>query len=329
MEEGAPPIRYSIVCIIHGDGDYLYHDIRGKEHRADEEALAAARTVARQNPEAEVFIFHEKPRKRLLWLFSIRHDGKCYYYRNGRLAAEESYRRDEGRERFEPEVKLHERFRAEGGARTLRAFCYFGHEIPEFGGAGYDASYGKRVFRVDDLEVGLRGLAGDSTKFDMIVLSTCYGGTPYTIAALAPFARYILASPGNLHLSYFDLGPFERLDVGLLDGDVPAFARKCAQRSFDRLTAELQTEITVGLYDVDRVRGYLRSVSGVYARTLASRTGERPGSVERCDCAEEPAYVLPGMSDGVEMLYRPARFGRMKNKPSHSGWECWRLPKSK
>ncbi len=115
-EEGAPPVRYSIVCIIHGDGDYLYHDTRGKEHRADEEALAAARTVAKQNPEAEVFIFHERPRKRLLWLFSLRHDGKCYYYRNGRLAAEESYRRDEGRERFEPEVKLHDRFRADGGA---------------------------------------------------------------------------------------------------------------------------------------------------------------------------------------------------------------------
>ncbi len=211
----------------------------------------------------------------------------------------------------------------------MRAFCYFGHEIPEFGGAGYDASYGKRVFLVDDLEGGLRGLAGDSTRFDLIVLSTCYGGTPYTIAALAPFARYILASPGNLHLSYFDLGPFERLDVGMRDGDVAAFAKMCARRSFDRLAAELQTEVTVGLYDVDRVRGYLRSVGGVYDRTLASLTGERPGSVEHCDCAEEPAYVLPGMSDGVEMFYRPARFGRTKNKPSHSGWECWRLPKSK
>jgi len=32
--------QYSIVCIIHGDGDYLYHDTSGNEFKADEEALA-------------------------------------------------------------------------------------------------------------------------------------------------------------------------------------------------------------------------------------------------------------------------------------------------
>jgi len=34
---------------------------------------------------------------------------------------------------------------------TVKLFLYFGHEIPEFGGAGYDASYENRTFTVDDL----------------------------------------------------------------------------------------------------------------------------------------------------------------------------------
>ena len=30
-----------------------------------------------------------------------------------------------------------------------------------------------------------------------------------------------------------------------------------------------------------------------------------------------------GMSDGLTVLYRAPRFGRMKNDTHHSGWECW------
>ena len=74
--------RYSIVCVIHGDGDYLYHDTDGNEYAADEEALAAAKRVAQQNPHAEVFIFHQRPRRHFLFLFPLR-DGEFYYYRNG------------------------------------------------------------------------------------------------------------------------------------------------------------------------------------------------------------------------------------------------------
>ena len=32
--------QFSIVCFIHGDGEYLYHDTSGNEYEADEEALA-------------------------------------------------------------------------------------------------------------------------------------------------------------------------------------------------------------------------------------------------------------------------------------------------
>ena len=96
-----------------------------------------------------------------------------------------------------------------------------------------------------------------------MILSTCFGGTPYTIGALGTFARYIIASPDNLHLSYFDFHSLERLDLSVRDGDVPAFAKQFAHQAFDRLTGDIQTAVSVAVYDVDRVQEYVHSVHSV------------------------------------------------------------------
>ncbi|MCX6832196.1 MAG: clostripain-related cysteine peptidase [candidate division Zixibacteria bacterium] len=209
----------------------------------------------------------------------------------------------------------------------MRLFFYFGHEIPEVGGTGYDASYRDRSFTLQELVDGLERITCDSTKFDLVVLSTCFNGTPHTISELSPFARYIIASPGNLHRSYFDLRPFEELDLGLRDGDMSAFAKECAHQSFDRLTKDIQTEITVAVYDVDRVQGFVHSVDSVYDHALTALEEAAPTSIEHCDCAEDPAYVRPAMSEGIDVFYRPARFGRSTRKQGHSGWECLKLLK--
>jgi hypothetical protein len=291
--------------------------------------------VAMRNPQAEVFIFHQRPRRHTL-LFFPRRDGKFSYYRNGKLLAEESYRRGQRQSRFDPEMELYNTyqqkfgppFRTEEQPESVRLFLYFGHEIPEFEGSGYDASYRDRTFTVDDLADGLKGITHDSTKFDLIVLSTCYGGTPHTIAALAPFARFIVASPENLHLSYFDIQPLERLDIAYRDRDASVFAKEFAHHAFDRLAEDVQTAVAVAVYDVERVRGYLDVVDNVYDHTLTTLKGQPPGSIDHCDCAEVPAYVLPGMSEGVDVFYRQPRFGRLKHKQNHSGWECRRLLKS-
>ena len=319
-------LPYSIVCIIHGDGDYLYHDTSGNEKKADEEALAGAQRVALQNPCAEVFIFHQRARRHFLLLFPL-HDGEFYYYRNGRLIANEAYWRDGGQSRFGPEVELYRRFRGNGRHGKMSVFLYDGHEIPEFGGAGYDASSPDRTFTLHDFVEGVEDFASDSTRFDLMVLSTCYNGTPYTIGALESFARYIVASPDNLHLSYFDFHSLERLDLHLQDGDVHSFAKRFARQAFDRLTRDIQTAVSVAVYDVDRARDFLSSVHGMYDHTLTAVRGAAQASmatVEHCDCADIPAYVLPTMKEGVDVFYRPARFGRSKEKQNHSGWECWK-----
>lgn len=258
-------------------------------------------------------------------LFFPRRDGTFYYYRHGRLLAEESYWRDQGEFRFDPEIELYNRFRKEGSPDPVRLFLYFGHEIPEVGGTGYDASYKSRAFTIYDLAGGLKRIVGDSTRIDLVVLSACFSGTPRTIAALAPYARYVIASPDNLHLSYFDLRPLERLDIGLREGEVSGFANAFARHAFDRLTEDIQTTVTVAVYDVDRVRGYLQAADSVYDRASTAANGKTPASIEHCDCADDPAYALPGMNEGITVLYRAPRFGRLQHKESHSGWECLKL----
>jgi hypothetical protein len=320
-EESVPPPRYSIIFIIHGDGNYLYHTGDGKAHRADQKALDSARRVAARNRQAEVFIFHQKPVKRTL-LFFPRRDGKMYYYRHGRLYAEESYRRYRGEIRFGPEVKLYHQFRTKEKSQPLRMFLYYGHEIPEFDGTGYDASHSRQSFTIHNLADGLYRFTHDMTRFDLLVLSTCFNGTPYSISALSPYARIIVASPDNLHLSYFAFEPFEWLDIRLRDGEMPEFANNFARQSFEQLKEDIHTTITVAVYDVDRVKGYLNAVSSIYVRSLDRLKMEKPHYFEYIDCAEDSVYVMSGMSEGIDVFYRPPRFGRSRNKVNHSGWGC-------
>ncbi len=294
------------MCVIHGDGDYVYHDTSGLEFKADEEALEEAKSVAQQNPRAEVFIFHQRPKRHFLFFFPI-HDGEFYYYRNGRLIANELYWRDQEQSRFDPELDLYRRFHADNQNKIVRLFLYYGHEIPEIGVTGYDASYPDRIFTIQDLAVGLKEFTRNSTRFDLTVLSTCFGGTPYTIGALGPYTQTIIASPDNLHLSYFDLHLFERLDLSVQDGDVPAFAKRFALRAFNRLTVDIQTAVSVAVYDVDSVQEYIHSVQKVYVDTLTTLKMETQASmgmtnalktetqdsmvmIEHCDCADFPAF---------------------------------------
>lgn len=318
--------KYSMIFVIHGDGDYLYHDTSDNEYIADEDALLNAKKVAMQNPNAEVFIFHQKPRNHFLFFFPLR-DGEFYYYRNGRLLENELYWRDQQKSNLDFEVSVYQRFRKVTPNKLIKIFLYFGHEIPEFGGAGYDESYSDRTFNIDDLTNGLKGFISDSSKFDLTILSTCFGGTPYTIRKLGSFSRTIIASPANLHLSYFDLKPLQQLDLNIKDGDIISFAKYFAQQSFDKLSSNVQTEVSVVVYDAEKIQPFLKSVYGDYDSTLISLKDMAYSilaTIEHCDCADIPAYQISTMNNGVDVFYRPARFGRSKNKLNHSGWECWK-----
>lgn len=319
-------IHYSIIFLIHGDSDYIYHDTSGNEYVADEETVKNAKKVAEQNPNAEVFIFHQKPKKHFLIFFPQR-DGEFYYYRNGQLIANESYWRDQEKYNLDFEVEAYNRFHNINETNLIKMFLYFGHEIPEFGGAGYDESYSDRTFTIADLTKGLNEFTSDSSKFDLTILATCFGGTPYTINKLGEYSRTIIASPENLHLSYFDLHSLEQLDINLNDGDVQSFANKIAQESFEKLINNIQTEVSVVVYNVRKLQNFLNSVQKHYDTTLSSLKTMTPIDqlmVDHCDCADIPAYQISTIKNGVDVYYRSARFGRSKNKQNHSGWECWK-----
>jgi hypothetical protein len=285
-----------------------------------------AKKVAEQNPNAEVFIFHQKPRRHFLFFFPLK-DGELYYYRNGKLITNESYWRDQEKSNFDNEVEFYRRFHSVNQNNLINIFLYFGHEIPEFGGAGYDESYPDRTFTIDDLVSGLKNLTSDSLIFDLTILSTCFGGTPYTIGKLMPFTRTIIASPENLYLSYFNLDPLEQLDINLQDRDVLAFAKRFARQSFDKLTSNIQTTVSIVVYDTKIVKNFVNAVQKNYNQTLNSLdvlTHANLSLIEHCDCADIPAYQISTISDGVDVLYRPPHFGRLKNRQTHSGWECWK-----
>lgn len=324
VQRDTRPSPNSFVFVIHGDGDYLYHDPGGLERRADEKALSDAILVAERNADAEVFIFHQRPARRFMFLIPLQ-SGDFYYYRGGVRIAHESYQRGQERTGLAPEVRMFRQFHPGGQDGQLSVFVYFGHAIPEVGGTGYDASYPGREFTVRALSEGLQGFASDSSRFDLVVLSTCFGGTPFTIDAVGKYARYIIASPENLHLSHFDVQSMERVEIGKRGGDIGRFAKRFARDAFDRLAQDVYTEVSVVVYDVDRVQEFVRSVRGEYEETVRALQDGSEGPIgkgEYCDCADLPGFGRAMAAEGVNVFYRPARFGRSRTTQTHSGWQC-------
>ncbi len=314
--------NYSVIFVIHGDGNYLVHDADGNEYSADEAVLSEAKIIAQLNPKGSTFIFHQRP-KRNIFLFFPAENGEFYYYHNGKLAAYEEYWRDQEQSPYDAELELYRRFHGESQSELLSMFLYFGHEIPESGGNGYDASYPDRSFTVNDLAGILKEFTRNTAPFNMVSLATCYGGTPFTVRALAPYAKFIIASPENLHLSYLNFRTLARLDTTALLNGIASFTKIYAEQAFRNLTKSVQTAVSVTVYDVNRVQAYVDTVHAAYSRALNSSGDRKNAVIDHCDCAEIPEFYRETMSDGVDVYYQPARFGRSKNAAKHSGWECF------
>lgn len=315
VPEAAP--AHTLIYIIHGDGDYLYHE-NGAARRADREALAEARLVARHAPDTEVFIFHQRPRRSLLGLLPLP-DGAFYHYRDGELVEDESYRRDPSGTGLSREAALyHEHRHPEVPARSL---LYYGHHVEEGGGSRYHASYPEHVFGLDELVGGLEALGGGVEPFDLVVFSTCNNGTPGTVATLAPLTRYVLASPGNLHLSYIDSHPLHR--AATVDGGLEMLAPQLAEWAYERLVVRTETAVTLVLYDTERLTPFLEQVEPVYeaARVRLPSGGPNP-LPDFVDCREEALPELNVTTPGVQQWYRPPSFGRQSQQETHSGWGC-------
>jgi hypothetical protein len=315
-------IKSTLVFFIHGDGSYSYHDQKGKRFEADAVILQQAMTMAKNSPRAEVFIFHQKPKRKWLFLFD-RPDGSFYYFRNGAQLAGGSYHRRSRLSVLDSESEIIKTYHAPESEERVSGFLYFGHALAEL-----DDKSPRQSMNVRGLAQGLSCLLSEVDpnvmKFDLVVLSACYSGTPGIIAELAHYSRYILASPDDLHLAYLDIQPLRRLNsIGF--SEVHSLAREMASQSLVRLQKWTQTSIALAVYDVERIAPFLEKVQSRQAVGIASQSpnSPQPVKVEYCDCLDKPFTAAEIPSAGVEVYYQPPHFGRLKNKTKHSGWSCW------
>jgi hypothetical protein len=317
----SPPAN-TIIYIIHGDANYLYHNANGYPLQADEQVLKESKKVAENATNSEVFIFHQRPEQKFIWLFPKK-DRRFLYYKNGNLISDKRYSPHSDEQSFVTEAQLYNRYHkvTEDTAGHRKVLLYFGHEIPESTRNPYHASRPKVPFDTPLFAQGIQlFLQQGETPFDLTVLSTCDNGTPAMIKALNPYTNYVLASPQNLHLSHIDTG---RLSSLLEQADTTAkqLADSLAAQTYSRLSSFLQTVITLSVYDTNITNSYLPSLNRSYQAYLSDEADAEP-SLDNTDCATLPFFDTAEYKKGVDVWYKPPRFGQKKDAATYSGWGC-------
>lgn len=317
-------VEYTITYYIHADANYLFHDPNGQPVRTNSQVLETALEVAENARSGEVFIFYQKPEKKILGLFP-RKNSMFYHYTNGEKTTQVKYRHPDENEGFlTTEAQLFNKYHFHGRDQNQQNyFLYFGHEIPNDEGTNYHQTLPNLRVNNSSFAEGIQFfLLTDQEKFDLVVLSTCNNGTPAMAYSLAPVANHLLASPQNLHLSHIDTGGLRLLED---DPETPPqkVAHSLADSTFKRLKKKIETTITLAEYDLESVGRY---INDLYNRTNAYQDSTRINPYrENVDCRNFSFFDAEKYTQGIETWYRPSRFG--STAPArHSGWGC--KPKS-
>lgn len=333
-------IDYVIIYLLHADADYLYHSEEGNPLQADKEVLKEAQSVAENAGSGEVFIFHQRPEQKVLWLFPKK-DRRMYHYRNGEIVNRISYSpipsaSGEGEEEgggsedsaFAAESMLYETYRTAGisGDSFKQILLYYGHEIPMQARPGYHRSRPEVYFGSSRFADGVARFKDDGSgpsPIDLMVLSTCNNGTPDMLHRLADTAGHVLASPQNLHLSHIDSDSLSVLESRT--STTPAeLAAILADQTLGRMSRFIQTGVTLSLYDTDVVGDYVQDMS----RRITGQGSVDKQAVPALDAGEENidcADLLTEQrvtSSGIKVWFQPPAFGPQSSRKSHSGWGC-------
>lgn len=314
MVDSSEPVevQYSLIYVIHGDANYTYHR-NGNLRKANLDALNRAIETAKQAKHGEVFIFHQKPERKLLFLFPQK-DRLMYHFRHGELVGGQSYSPIEGG--LKAEANLYNRQKAEKTGRSF--FLYFGHEIPS--GSPYLMYHWSQPYLRFNTEIFANDLSLFQDHFNMVVLSTCNNGNPLMAQELSGKTDYMVASPQNLHLSHLLDSPLLQLesDPNISTGKL---ANSLAKQSFDRLAGFLQTTVTVGVYNLNELQPEIHSLAQTYRRHLDT-IQQKSLFVDNVDCKTLPEFDAPLPSDGITLYYQPPAFGVNSSSMNHSGWGC-------
>lgn len=314
-------IDYSVIYYIHADSDYLFHDAAGEPVRGNRKVLESAHSVAKNAKSGEVFIFYQRPERKFMGLFP-RRSSRLYHYTNGKLTGEMKYRHADKSEDFlttEARLFNHYRNHSREGI-TQNYLLYFGHEIPEERGAKYHRTLPGIEVNTGSFAAGAQKFLGnDDGRFDLILLSTCNNGTPEMAEHLMDISDLLLASPQNLHLSHIDSESFSMLETD--PGITPKqLADSLAEQTYRRLSSEIQTAITLSVYDFETVQLHRNTLHDFTASY--QQLGRLNPFSDNVDCKQLPFFDDDVLSKGVKTWYKPARFGRRASTDSHSGWGC-------
>ncbi len=173
-------VEHTITYYIHADADYLFHDPNGQPVRANSKVLETALEVAENARLGEVFIFYQKPEKKILGLFP-RKSSMFYHFTKGEKTTQVKYRHPDKNEDFlTTETQLYSQYHFHSGDQNQQNyFLYFGHEIPNEGGTNYHQTLPNIQVNTSSFSEGIQHfLLTDQKKFDLVVLSTCNNGTP-------------------------------------------------------------------------------------------------------------------------------------------------------
>jgi len=246
---------FRIIYIIHGDGNYLFHTKEGNPVNAAERILEQAQFVGANIRRGEVFIFYQKPAANFL-IFFPKDDGEFFYYKNGIKISEESYPRKDVKD-FETEAGLIKKYSESKTKVEKNILLYYGHEINQQDSPGYHSSYPEKEFGINIFANGVEKLinsfsAATEEQFDLIVLSTCRNGNEETINALSSLTDYLIASPGDIHLSYMNSESLIKLNQ-IKTIDDYELAKEFAKSAYQELKEITSTEISISLYDIKKV----------------------------------------------------------------------------
>jgi len=314
---------YRMIFYIHGDGDYLYHTSEGTPIQADNHAMDKALNVARDAVSGDVYIFHRREKRSFLGLFP-RNKSRMYQFTGGEKVREISYRGDNDASGFmEEESELFSDYSENlQDEQSPVIFLYFGHEIPQQPEKGYHLSYNNREFSTEIFTEEIRTfLPAGKKRFNLVALSTCSNGTPEMASQLKPIARTLIASPQNLHLSHLDVRALGLLeDSPRSDSASVSIADSIAKDSFNRLSEEVRTAVTISVYQLDELTTDLEILldsTEIYGRKNRLNHGR-----DNIDCADELKLSGLAIHRGVNSFYQPAQFGSHQSKNTHSGWGC-------
>lgn len=312
---------YSVIYYIHADSDYLYHTTAGEPVRGNLQVLDDAFQVAENAASGEVFIFYQRPERKLLGLFP-RKSSHLYHYRNGERITRVNYRHSDKNEDFlTTEARLYQYYKDQSPSETQeKYFLYFGHEIPATEGEKYHRTLPDIDVNTMTFSAGIQKFLGsEEQRFHLVALSTCNNGTPAMADHLMPFTNVLLASPHNLHLSHLDSKGLMMLENSPGVSSIE-LAQAMAENTYKRLEAEVQTEITLAVYDLEILQES-RSELQTFITSYDAMGRIQHFSVN-IDCKQSAFFDEDLFEEGVKTWYRPARFGRQSGNSTHSGWGC-------